>query len=100
MGIKFRRGNSVLAWKLQKLHNSLRKSRKRAWCRQALDLSELRRGAVHLAGFRRGSYTKRRIPQGNQGNVQFGGFGVETSFGVEIGVPSRYWSVLSSGVEH
>ena len=51
---------------------------------------ELRRAAVQLAGFRRGNYKKRRIPQGNQGNVQFGGFGLETSFGVEIGVPSQY----------
>ena len=51
---------------------------------------ELRRGAVQLAGLRRGNYKKYRIPEGNQGNVQFGGFGVETSFGVEIGFPSQY----------
>ena len=61
---------------------------------------ELRHGAVQLAGFRRGNYKKHSIPQGNQGNVQFGGFGVETSFGVEIGFPSQYSPVLSSGVEH
>ena len=28
--------------------------------------------------------------KGNQGKVQFGGFGVETSFGVEIAFPSQY----------